>query len=318
MTKKEDFKHDKEGFNEKFTASSTVKFAPFVNSPVKDVLVSIEQWRASDHRVVIDLPKNFSVGMDGRKIADIIVANSWFLRSVIPTILRREQSYNEKTKTSTLKLAGYGMTGLTPPAVNLAAWAPGSKKPSLYPSTIGPDLNKYMHLFTVPSTGKSTNSRTAVANHVAMNKVDKWIDGELFSPTTSAIATYVIAAGLMAVDENTQLNRIEIEKAILNSDNAVEYLGAIATVVLHGVSRWHNPGEWSTGLKTVQVKSSSNNSLNRGLRITNHKLNNYTAWYVNSLLSDLPNALSYQMQRALRAVEWDGTTINDNRKLSKK
>lgn len=318
MTKKEDFKHDKEGYNKNLAPSTEVRFKPFVGDPVKNVLASIAQWRASDHRIVIDLPSSMPTNIDSEKIAEIISKNPWFLRSAIPTILKMEQSYNESTGLANLKLAGYGITGLTPPSVDLSAWKPGMKKPLLYSSTIGSNLNQYMHLFTVPSTGKSNNSRTALANHVAMNKVDKWVDGELFSPTTSAIATYVIAAGLKAIDENTQLSELEIEKAILNSENAIQYQGAIATIVLHGLSRWHNPMNWSKGMNTVQVKASSNNSLNRGLRITNYSLDAYTANYVNSMLTDLPNALSYQMQKALRAIEWDGSTKNDKRSLLSK
>lgn len=318
MTRKEDFKHNSEGYNALLAPSSEVRFKPFVGDPVKTVLASTEKWKASDHRIVIDLPSGMPTNIDSGKIAMIIAKNPWFLRSAIPTILRMEQSYNERANLANLKLAGYGITGLTPASVDLSAWKPGLKKPLLYSSTIGITLNNYLHLFTVPASGKSNNGRTGLANQVAMNKVDKWIDGEPFSPTTSAIATYIIAAGLKAIDENTQLSELDIEKAILNSENAIQYQGAIATIVLHGLSRWHNPLNWSKGMNTVQVKASSNNELNRGLRITNHALDQYTAGYVNAILTDLPNALSYQMQKALRAIEWDGSTKNDKRSLMSK
>lgn len=318
MTRKEDFKHNGEGYNALLAPSSEVRFKPFIGDPVKTVLASTEKWKASDHRIVVDLPSGMPTNIDSEKIAMIIAKNPWFLRSAIPTILQMEQSYNERTNLANLKLAGYGITGLTPASVDLNAWRPGLKKPLLYSSTIGIALNNYLHLFTVPASGKSDNGRTGLANQVAMNKVDNWIDGEPFSPTTSAIATYVIAAGLKAIDENTQLSESDIEKAILNSENAIQYQGAIATIVLHGLSRWHNPLNWSKGMNTVQVKASSNNELNRGLRITNHALDQYTAGYVNAILTDLPNALSYQMQKALRAIEWDGSTKNDKRSLMSK
>lgn len=318
MLRKENYKHDESGYNENLRPSDVVTIKPFINSPVPDQLTRLAKWRASDHRIIVDLPEDMPSEVDSRAIAEVIASNTWFLRSAIPTILNKEQSYNEFRGTANLKLAGYGITGLTPGSVDLSKWQPGMRKPLLYRSTIGSQLNKYLHLFTVPASGRSNNSMTAKANHVAMNKVDKWIDGEPFSPTVSVIATYVIAAGLKALAENTQLDIREIEKAILRSENAVQFQGAIATVVLHGLSRWHAPMEWASKMNVVQVKAGSANSAQRGLRITNYSLTEGVASYVNSILKDLPNALSFQLQKALRAIEWDGSTHNDSAKLLSK
>lgn len=318
MLRKENYKHDESGFNPNLRPSDVVTVKPFVNSPVPNQLTDLAKWRASDHRIVVDLPADMPNEIDSQAVAEIISNNTWFLRSAIPTILNKEQSYNEAKGTANLKLAGYGITGLTPGSVDLSKWQPGLKKPLLYRSTIGNQLNEYLHLFTVPASGKSNNSMTAKANHVAMNKVDKWVDGEPFSPTVSVIATYVIAAGLKALSENTQLDIREIERSILKSENAVQFQGAIATVVLHGLSRWHVPMEWASKMNSVQVKAGSANAAQRGLRITNHSLTEGAASYVNAILKDLPNALSFQLQKALRAIEWDGSTRNDGANLLSK
>lgn len=307
MRKQSDFIHDQDGYNKLFSPSDRVTVVPFINSPVRDVLVKLTKWRVSAHRVVLSQPKGMPSEINCKAIGKTMISNDWFLRSFLQAVITMEQSYNETTGTGSLKLVGYGITGLTAPAVNLNEWRVGQKKPRIYSSTIGDELNEYLHLFTAPSTGRSDNGRRKQANHVAMNKVDKWIDGDTFSPTVSVVANYIINAGLRAIVENTQLKAKDVEKSILAPTSALDLQGAIATVALHGLSRWQNPLNWSSKLNSVQVKARGNNQLSRGLIITNHGLDNHTAIYVNKVISDLPTALTFSVQKALRTIEWDGS-----------